>query len=246
MDESHFSRGPVVRSRGMNNMTNTRRIARLGMLALGLGVGAAVASTPGIASADSMDFQISIDGYDLFPTTDNLASATSSLGNIAIAFGDGAQASTGDGTGQFAFADGTNAVAGTGGNNDTAIDIGNNSGTGEFALAGTGNNDFAFVDADNSSAYSGGDLLDSNLPGSNDIAIVFDPFGAGGDNVVSGIDNLDTGNFDLGAVLFQDGVTSTAASGANYLYDIVTALGEETNHAAASTASWWAELLALF
>jgi hypothetical protein len=249
MDESHFSRGPLVRPRGMNIMTNMRRIARLGILAMGLGVGAAVASTPGMASADSLDFQISVDGYDLFPTTGNLATATTeagSLGNIAIAFGDGATASTGDGTGQFSFADGSDALAATGGNNDTAIDIGNNNGTGEFALAGTGNNDFSFVDADNSSAYSGGDLLDPNLPGNNDVAIVFDPFGAGGDNVVSGIDNLDTGNFDFGAVLFQDGATSTAASGANYLYDVVTALGEETNHAAASTASWWAELLALF
>jgi hypothetical protein len=227
-------------------MIKARGLARLGMLAVGLGIGATVASTPGIASADSLDFQISIDGYDLFPTTDNLATATTSMGGIAIAFGDGATATTGDGTGQFAFADGTNAAAATGGNNDTAIDIGNNSGTGEFALAGVGNNDFSFVDADNSSAYSGGDLLDSNLPGNDDIAIVFDPFGAGGDNVVSGIDNLNPGNFDLGAILFDDNVTNTGASGADYLYDIVTTLATETNAAAAVSADWWADLLALF
>jgi hypothetical protein len=227
-------------------MVKARGLARLGMLAVGLGIGATVASTPGIASADSLDFQISIDGYDLFPTTDNLATATTSMGGIAIAFGDGATATTGDGTGQFAFADGTNALAGTGGNNDTAIDIGNNSGTGEFALAGTGNNDFSFVDADNSSAYSGGDLLDTNLPGNDDIAVVFDPFGAGGDNVVSGIDNLNPGNFDFGAILFDDNVTNTGASGADYLYDIVTTLATETNAAAAVSADWWADLLALF
>jgi hypothetical protein len=228
------------------HMVKARGLARLGMLAVGLGIGATVASTPGIASADSLDFQISIDGYDLFPTTDNLATATTSMGGIAIAFGDGATATTGDGTGQFAFADGTNALAGTGGNNDTAIDIGNNSGTGEFALAGTGNNDFSFVDADNSSAYSGGDLLDTNLPGNDDIAVVFDPFGAGGDNVVSGIDNLNPGNFDFGAILFDDNVTNTGASGADYLYDIVTTLATETNAAAAVSADWWADLLALF
>ena len=230
-------------------MRNTRRVARLGMLAIGLGVGAAVACTPGLASADTLDFQISIDGQDLFPTTDNLATASTeagSLGNIAIAFGDGAQASTGDGTGQFAFANGTNAVAATGGNNDTAIDIGNNSGSGEFALAGTGNNDFSFVDADNSSAYSGGDLLDPNLPGNNDVAIVLDPFGAGGDNVVSGIDGLNTGNFDLGAILFIDNAGNTGASGADYLYDIMTALGTESNSLAAASTAWWADLLALF
>ena len=134
------------------------------------------------------------------------------------------------------MADGSHAVAGTGGNSDTAIDIGNNTGTGEFALAGIGNNDFSFVDADNSSAYSGGDLLDSNLPGSNDVAIVFDPFGAGGDNVVSGINDLNPGNFDLGAILFDDNVLNTGASGADYLYDIVTTLGIESNSfAAAST-----------
>jgi hypothetical protein len=227
-------------------MIKARGLARLGILAAGLGIGATVASTPGIASADSLDFQISIDGNDLFPTTDNLATATSSMGGIAIAFGDGAEASTGDGTGQFAFADGTNAIAGTGGNNDTAIDIGNNSGTGEFALAGTGNNDFSFVDADNSSAYSGGDLLDTNLPGNDDVAIVFDPFGAGGDNVVSGIDNLDTGNFDFGAVLSEDNVTNTGASGANYLYDIISALGNESGTLPASIATLLTDLSSLF
>lgn len=221
-----------------------RGFARLSMFALG--VGAAVACTPGLASADGLDFQISIDGHDLFPEAGNTATATSSLGNIAIAFRNGAVATTGDGTGQFSVAEGTNAFAATGGNNDTAIDIGNNSGPNEFALAGIGNNDFSFVWADNSSAYSGGDLLDSDLTGNNDIAIVLDPFGAGGDNVVSGINGLDTGNFDLGAVLFDDNVTNTGASGANYLYDIVTTLGTESNAAAATAASWWAELMALF
>jgi hypothetical protein len=64
--------------------------------------------------------------------------------------------------------------------------------------------------------------------------------------VVSGIDNLNPGNFDLGAILFQDGVTNTGASGADYLYDIVTALGTETNAAAATAGGWLADLLALF
>ena len=39
-------------------MVKARGLARLGMLAVGLGIGATVASTPGIASADSLDFQI--------------------------------------------------------------------------------------------------------------------------------------------------------------------------------------------
>jgi hypothetical protein len=50
-----------------------RGLARLGILAVGLGIGATVASTPGIALADSLDFQISIDGNDLLPTADNSA-----------------------------------------------------------------------------------------------------------------------------------------------------------------------------
>jgi hypothetical protein len=144
----------------MNTTVNARGLARLGMLAMGLGVGATVASTPGIASGDSLDFQISIDGYDHLPTAGNSATATSEMG-------------------------------------DFAIDIGYNTGPNEFALAGIGNNDFSFVDADNSSAYSGGDLLDANLPGSNDVAIV-------------------------------------------------TTLATETNAAAAVSADWWADLLALF
>jgi hypothetical protein len=230
----------------MNIMVNARSLARLSLLAVGLGIGATVTSTLPVASADGLDMQISIDGQDLFPTLGNTATATSTMGNIAMAFGDGANATTGDGTGQFAFADGTDAVAGAGGNNDTAIDIGNNTGPGSFALAGVGNNDFSFVWANNSTAYSGGDLLDSNLPGNNDTAVVFDPFGTGGDNVIAGINGADTGNFDLGAVLFQDGVTNYGASGADYLYDIVTALGTETNAAAAISADWWADLLALF
>ncbi|HEY9304737.1 MAG TPA: hypothetical protein VIO95_10645, partial [Mycobacterium sp.] len=40
---------------------NVRGIARLGTLAVGLGIGAAVASLPGTASADSSDWSSSID-----------------------------------------------------------------------------------------------------------------------------------------------------------------------------------------
>src|SRR5260370_3641773 len=66
------------------SMTHATRIARLPGLAVGLGIGAALAATPGVASAD--DFQISIDGMDLFPTAGNTATATSGMGDFAIAF----------------------------------------------------------------------------------------------------------------------------------------------------------------
>jgi hypothetical protein len=172
-------------------MVNTRGLSRLGVLAVGLGVGAAVASSPGIASADSstdwlssidnllgglsvpaetpssgLDIQISIDGTDLFSTTDNTATASSGTGDIAIAIGDGATANASGGSGDFAFADGTDALAGAGGagsypgvsgtgngdvaggypgyetgSNDTAIDIGNNNGYSDGPAASGGNFD---------------------------------------------------------------------------------------------------------
>ena len=120
-------------------MVNTRGIARLGMLAVGLGVGAAVAHTP-VASADTSsdwlssiesllsgavpaadpaavtDFQISFNGTDLFSTVGNEATATTVAGQfgLAIAFGDGATANAEGGIGNYALADGTNALANAG------------------------------------------------------------------------------------------------------------------------------------
>jgi hypothetical protein len=120
-------------------MVNTRSIARLGTLAVGLGIGAAWAHTP-VASADTStdwlssvdslvsgaspalvapavtDFQISFNGTDLFPTLGNEATATTVAGQfgLAIAFGNGASATAEGGTGNYALADGTNALANAG------------------------------------------------------------------------------------------------------------------------------------
>jgi hypothetical protein len=134
-------------------MRHAMGIGRLGLLALGLGIGAALAATPGVASADpstdpfswiggldlgdlsvpaqaaTLDIQISIDGMDLFPTAGNTATATSGMGDIAIAIGNGANAGAFGGIFDSAFAVGTDAgaVSETNGSNfDTAIDIGNN------------------------------------------------------------------------------------------------------------------------
>jgi hypothetical protein len=131
-------------------------MARLGVLAVGLGIGAAWAHMP-LASADTSnnwlsavdgflsgaspaasptDFQISFNGTDLFSTVGNEASAYTVAGQygLAIAFGNGATAYAEGGTGDYALASGTdaNAEAGslasgaTGNNFDTAVDIGNN------------------------------------------------------------------------------------------------------------------------
>ena len=172
-------------------MVNSRAISRLGMLAVGLGIGAAVASTPGVARAD--DFQISIDGMDLFSQVGNTATAVSGTGDFAIAFGDGAYASAQGGTGDFALADGSGAEAlagglsgDTGADDDSAIDIGTNTGLfgdGSFAGngdleggqgSGTGSGDTAIDIGNNSGLYDGsragaGGLLGE--PGDDDTAI---------------------------------------------------------------------------
>jgi hypothetical protein len=280
-------------------MTNVRGITQLGVLAVGLGIGAAVASTPGVAWAD--DFQISIDGMDLFPTAGNTASAYSGTGDIAIAYGDGATASAVGGTGDYAFASGSgaNAAAGglstdTGQDNDTAVDIGNNAevrdgafagdddvngdnglltGSGDTAvdignntgfsdeslaiggndnyasylgdqdegvggsIASFGNNDVAEIVGANSTAAAGEDVVNSN----NDIAYVFDPFGTVGSVAESGYG----GDYDLGAV-FGDDLYSSSATGADYLYDIMSPAGDLPGSAAATSGGFLAELLSLF
>ena len=43
-------------------------------------------------TTSALDYQISINGMDLFPTVDNTATATSGTGDIAIAIGNGANA----------------------------------------------------------------------------------------------------------------------------------------------------------
>ena len=136
-------------------MKNAKLIGRLGLLTVGVGIGAAVAQTP-IASADSptdwlssidslaggalpaapssgLDLAISFDGYSLFHDGSAVAD-TGLAGNgnfdFAIAYGDGAIANAYGGIGDYALADGTNAFSnaggGTGANFDNAIDIGNN------------------------------------------------------------------------------------------------------------------------
>src|ERR1700733_15487510 len=98
-------------------MLRSRGLARLCLLT-GLGIGAALASTPGAASADSstdwsssidqllggwsvpvadaaqaLDMQISIGGTLLFPYVDNTAIAMAGPGGIAIPLGEQTYAS---------------------------------------------------------------------------------------------------------------------------------------------------------
>jgi hypothetical protein len=117
-------------------MVNVHGMARLGVLAVGLGIGAAWAQTP-VASADSssdwlssfdsllsgaspapatpIDLAISFDGYSLYNGGGSaVAGTTAGDYGLAIAYGDGASAyatgpgglAVGDGSGAFAFSGG--------------------------------------------------------------------------------------------------------------------------------------------
>ena len=172
-------------------MVNARRLGQLGMLAVGVGIGSAMAA--GVASADnsqvvssidpsglfpaadpaqSLDFQISIDGTDLFPTMGNSATAVSGEGDMAIAFGAGAEAIARGGYGDYATADGTDAFAeagdGGGGATGNNFDYASASGTDAIAQAGddpnspitdsTGNSfDSAIVSGNDGTAFVGFD-----------------------------------------------------------------------------------------
>ena len=185
-------------------MKDARGIARLGVLAVGLGIGAAVASLPWIASADSstdwlsdlfgasavpifstsdLNLAISVDGYSLLQ--DGTATATSGTGDFAIASGDGADASAFGGFGDVAEASGTDAVAAAGGASgdtfDTAVDIGHNA---------NGSPDAPFVPGDYVLGAYAGDGV-----GSSDTAIAL----GNNDFDVAGI-----GSHDSASVLASD------------------------------------------
>ena len=142
-------------------LKNVHGVARLGVLAVGIGIAAAWAHTP-LASADTSsndwlssvdgflsgaspaaspaDFQISFNGQDLFSTVGNEASAYTTAGQygLAIAYGDGATAYAEGGTGDYALASGTDA----------------NAEAGSLASGATGNNFDTAVDiGNNGSGY---------------------------------------------------------------------------------------------
>lgn len=115
-------------------MVNIIAIGRIGILGVGLGIGATLAAMPGIAAADptpdpniygaldasvlqdalpasdpSLNIAINIDGIPLLHL--GTATATSDSGDFAIAVGNDANASATGGFGDFASADGTDASA---------------------------------------------------------------------------------------------------------------------------------------
>ena len=203
-------------------MVNVRGMARLGVLAVGLGIGAAWGQTP-VASADSstdwlssidqllgrlsvpaadpaeaLDMQVSIGGTLLFPYEDNTAIAMAGPGNIAIAMGDNSYASAQNGAFDFAFANGTNS----------------------FAEAEIGNFDVAVADGADSVAKAGfyaEPISGLFSPTSFDAALVF----GDGSTAFAGFEGIDNsvGFFDLAAA-FGDNLLAQAIV-APFLVDIV-------------------------
>jgi hypothetical protein len=205
-------------------MLRSRGLGRLGLRTVGLGVGAALAATPWVASADSsndwlsstdqllgglsvpaadtaQDMQISIDGTPLIYGP-NTAFAFSVPGSIAIAIGDNSYASAQNGVFDFAFADGSNSMA----------------------EAESGNFDVAIADGNDSVARAGIDA--APVPGvwsstNFDTALVF------GDHSIAeagflGINNvgsLGPGYFDLAAVYGDNLIAQATAT--PFLVDIV-------------------------
>jgi hypothetical protein len=200
-------------------MVNARGLGRLGVLAVGLGIGAAVAST-GTASAD--DFQISIDGYDLFPTAGNTATAISGTGDIAIADGDNSVAVADGGFGDVAFAEGL-AGAGdptpgaTGNNFDFAIDTGGGSAdAGNFGVPGEPDTTGSSFDFASASGFFSGALAGEN--GSGDVASAVGE----GVTALSGLSSnaTDPANFDYASAIGNNTTSPTEAVAGGGLSDL--------------------------
>jgi len=175
-------------------MGNLKRVGSLSVLAAGLGIGAALAATPGVAFAgtssvdggagalgvagalaaaaigdaaatvgtaaattlptlpsDADNFAISISGMPLLSL--GTASASSSFGNIAIAFGDNADANAMSGFFNFALAEGSHsfAVVGDTGSFNYAVAEGDHA----SATAAWGSGNSAIADGDYAVASAG-------------------------------------------------------------------------------------------
>jgi hypothetical protein len=231
-------------------MKSTRALTRLGLLAVGLGVGAAFASMPAIASADTssdwlsaldsflssaapaadttsaLNMAISIDGVTLFQSGTAEASSGTN-GDIAIANGAGSDAYA-FGTDDYASVDGTDSTAVAGG-----YDAAQGSGSTDDTAFAFGNNDFS---------YAGGD--GASNPGTYDYAVIF----GNDDKALSGGDAAGEGSYD-GSYSEGNDLATASAQGSDHLLDIVKFYGDgstASTAAAAESAGHLTDLLSAF
>lgn len=220
-------------------MKSTRALAGLGMMAVGLGIGGAVVSMPGIAAADSsfdwlsavdsfmsggalsaadttpaLNLAMSFDGMSLFQA--GTAHAYSGAnGDIAIANGAGANAYA-YGTDNYASVDGVGSTAVAGGSN--------------AALAGSSADNTAFVFGDNSYGWAG--TTSAANPGSFNYAVIF----GDGDKAFAGGNAAGAGSYD-GAYVEGNNLGTATAQGGNYLADILKFYGDGPTSTSAAAAT---------
>jgi hypothetical protein len=212
-------------------MMNARGRARLCTLAVGLGIGAAVAAMPGAASADSSDWLSSIDtllsgvALPAAGTTTPLDIAISMDGISLLQVGTAHAYSGTDGdiamatgAGSTAYAYGTDNYADILGNND----VGWAGGYDPAGAVGSHDNT-VFIDGNNDTAFAGG----MGHPGTFDYVAIFGNNDAG----YSGGNAVASGSYD-GAYLEGDNLGTAYAQGADHLADILKFYGDPTSTAA--------------
>ena len=210
-------------------MRKTRAIARLGLLALGLGIGGAIGTTPTMASANVADWlssvsdsigplsaaaatpnlniAIAVNGHVLYHHGD--ATAVADKGDYAIAIGQGSDAEAIGGTGNYASVNGVDSTAIAGG-------------------AGSSGNS-AFVDGNSSYAWAGGT---TDHPGTSDYAMIW----GNNDTALAGSTDAASGNYDT-AYVEGNSLGTADARGADYLADFVKYYGTDGSTSTTSAAS---------
>lgn len=233
-------------------MKNPHRTSRIATLAIGLGVGAAMASLPGVASADSIGGDVAVaaaylpdfgavaaaitpptlpDDYSNFAISISgfhliqlgTASATSTFGNIAIAHGEFSDANAASGFFNYATADGDHSIA-----------IVGDTGTFDYASA-TGDHASAIAAwGDGNTAIANGDYSVSQA----------------GATVVSGVydSNFNTATAEGTHAIAYAGWDGSSSNVATATGDYVQVYDPEAGGAAANVAgdNWFTDLLSSF
>ena len=211
-------------------MKSTRALTRLGLLAVGLGVGAAFASMPAIASADTSSDWLS--AVDSFLSGAAPAADTTPALNLAISidgatiFQEGSATASSGTDGDIAFASGAGSSADATGTDDYAVAYGTDS----SAIAGGAgsSDDTAFIFGDNSTAFAGGT---ADNPGTFDGAII----AGNNDAAYSGGDAAGPGSYDVAYVEGND-LGAANAQGTDFLIDILKTYEDGSSSCSASTA----------
>jgi hypothetical protein len=230
-------------------------------MALGLGIGAALASIPATASADSSDWLTAVDSLlsgAALPAADASALNLSISMDGATLFQDGSayaySGTDGDiaianGAGTNAYAFGTDNYASVDGTDSTAI-----AGGSTAAIAGSSADNTAFVFGDNDYGLAG--TTDAANPGSFNYSVIF----GNGDGAYSGGDAAGAGNYD-GAYVEGNDLGTASVQGGSYLADILKFYGDgatstaaaadllpgvDASGALADSSGAWADLLSSF